>query len=62
MTLSQRIDELVEQHGSLWAAARVLRVDIVYLADLRSGDKQSPSDTLLRRMGLQKEINYVRIK
>lgn len=60
MPLTERIAELVEQHGSLRAAARVLDVDPGYLSRLSSGAKDEPSDTLLRRMGLRRVVSYER--
>jgi hypothetical protein len=59
--LSERIAELAAQHGSLRAAARVLEVDPGYLSRLRSGEKDSPEDWLLRRMGLRRVVTYERI-
>lgn len=58
MTLAQRIDELVKQHGSLRAAAAVLKVDPGYLSRLASGEKARPGKILLRRMGLRAVVSY----
>lgn len=55
--LDIRIDELVEQHGSLRAVSRVLGVDPAYLSRLRRGEKFCPSDNVLRKMGLLKLIS-----
>lgn len=62
MTLADRINELVEQHGSLRATARVLQVDVGYLSRLRSGEKDDPAEILLRRMGLSRIVSYNRTK
>lgn len=59
-TLSYRIAELAEQHGSLRAAARSLDFDPGYLARLQSGEKCSPSPALLERLGLRQVITYER--
>lgn len=59
-TLSSRIAELTEQHGSLRAAARSLDFDPGYLARLQSGEKCNPSPALLERLGLRQVITYVR--
>ncbi len=56
--LQERIQELIEQHGSLRAAARVLEVDPGYLSRLASGEKDDPGETLLRRMGLRRVVSY----
>lgn len=61
-SLSQRIAELSEQHGSLRAAARFLEIDAGYLSRLSSGEKSDPGDALLQRMGLQAVTTYQRIE
>lgn len=61
MTLRARIEELVERHGSLRAAARVLKVDHAYLSRLMTGVKCAPSDALLRKLGLRRVVTYSRI-
>lgn len=58
--LRQRIAELIEQHGSLRAAARVLMVDPGYLSRLASGEKDDPGEDLLRRMKLRRVVAYER--
>lgn len=60
MTLAERISELVEQHGSIRAAARVLQMDHAYLYRLASGEKTEPSDDVLRKLGLRKAVTYER--
>lgn len=59
-TLPERIHELVVQHGTLRAAARVLAVDAGYLSRLANGAATDPGDTLLRRMGLRRIVTYER--
>jgi transcriptional regulator with XRE-family HTH domain len=61
MTLADRIAELVEQHGSLRAVARVLGVDPGYLSRLQSGEKVDPGLLLLRHMKLRRVVTYERI-
>jgi hypothetical protein len=60
MTLADRIAELIAQHGSLRAAARVLDCDAGYLSRLQSGEKDNPDDWLLRRMKLRRVVSYER--
>lgn len=60
--LQRRIDELIEKHGGLVAAARVLQVDAGYLSRLRSGEKKDPGYAVLRRMGLRRVVTYERVK
>lgn len=56
--IAKRIDGLVEQHGSLRAAAKVLGCDAGYLSRLRAGEKRNPSSALLKRMGLKVRTVY----
>jgi len=56
--LKQRIDWLCGKHGSLRTVARVLDIDHGYLSRLRSGDKDEPSDEVLRKLGLVKHVEY----
>lgn len=60
VTLGERIDEFIDVHGSLRAAARALDVTPGYLSRLRSGVKDNPTDELLNRMGLNRIVTYER--
>lgn len=62
MTLQERIDELVQQHGSLRAVARVTEIDAGYLSRLRAGEKVNPEKDKLRRLGLRRVVSYERLK
>ena len=62
MTLQDRIDELVAQHGSLRAVARVTEIDVGYLSRLRAYANVNPSRDKLRRLGLRRVVAYERIK
>lgn len=62
MTLQDRIDELVAQHGSLRAVARVTDIDAGYLSRLRTGEKVNPEKDKLRRLGLRRVVTFERIK
>ena len=62
MTLQDRIDELVAQHGSLRAVARVTEIDAGYLSRLRTGEKVNPEKDKLRRLGLRRVVSYERLK
>jgi hypothetical protein len=53
VTVPKRLDELIAQHGTLRAAARVIEIDVGYLSRLRSGEKGKPGKDFLRRMGLR---------
>lgn len=62
MTLQDCIDELVQQHGSLRAVARVTEIDVGYLSRLRTGEKVNPDKDKLRRLGLRRVVSYERLK
>ncbi len=57
--IARRIDALTERHGSLRAAARVLKVDAGYLSRLRDGLKTNPSDRLLKKLGIKRVVTIV---
>jgi len=58
MTLRERINQLVSQHGSLRAVARVTEIDAGYLSRLRTGEKVNPEKDKLRRLGLRQVVCY----
>jgi len=59
MDLKERINQLVLQHGSLRAVARVSGIDVGYLSRLRSGAKANPPPIhTLRRLGLRRVVTY----
>lgn len=60
MTLTQRINELIEQHGSMRAVARVMQTENSYLSRLHSGEKERPGKLVLRRLGLRSVTTYER--
>lgn len=62
MTLQERIEQLVAQHGSLRAASRVTEIHVSYLCRLRSGEVANPSKDKLRRLGLRRVVSYQLIK
>ena len=62
MTLQDRIDELVAQHGSLRAVARVTEIDVGYLSRLRAYANVNPGRDKLRRLGLRRVMSYERLK
>ena len=62
MTLQDRIDELVAQHGSLRAVARVTEIDVGYLSRLRAYANVNPGRDKLRRLGLRRVVAYELLK
>jgi hypothetical protein len=62
VTLIERIDELVAQHGSLRALARVLECSPAYICRLRTGVTKNPGPAVLRKLGLRRVVMYERVK
>lgn len=62
MTLQERIDQLVAQHGGLRAVSRVTEIEVSYLSRLRSGEKVNPLKDKLRRLGLRRVVSYELLK
>jgi transcriptional regulator with XRE-family HTH domain len=62
VTLAERIEQLVGQHGSLRAVARVTEIDVGYLSRLREGEKFNPEKATLRRLGLRRVVTYEPLK
>lgn len=58
ISVEDRIYQLVDKHGSLRAAARVLNMDHAYLHRLCIGTKVNPSAGTLRKLGLRKAVVY----
>ena len=58
-TLRDRVRDLQDENGGLRAAARATGIDCGYLQRLKSGEKTNPSDDVLEKLGLQKEVIYV---
>lgn len=54
-----RLKELEKQHGSMRAAARVLKIDHGYLSRLKDGSKMNPSDAVLRKLGLRRVVQFI---
>lgn len=49
---SRRISELVNVYGSLRLLGNALNIDHAYLHRLQKGQKQNPSKSVLRKLGL----------
>lgn len=62
MTLiEQVIKELAEKHGSIRAAARVVKIEPSFLHRLATGERTSASDKTLRALGLKAVTIYKRL-
>lgn len=62
VTIGQRTEELILQHGGYRAAARVLQIDPAYFWRLHAGEKSNPTDAMLRKLGLKKVTLYTKAK
>lgn len=60
ITLPERIDQLVAQHGSLRKAARAIHVDVGYLSKMRAGIQNHPGAEVIEKLGLTKHRLYTR--
>ena len=64
ISIREEIERLEKRYGSLRAVARELEINHVYLHRLKYGEKNNPSDDILRKLGLYKivsSITYYRI-
>ncbi len=57
-TLTDRINELVEQHGSIRNAAEAVGIHFVYLFRLQSGERTEPGDDVLKKLKLRRVVTY----
>lgn len=58
--LERTVLRLCAKHGGLRAAARAIGLSAPYLLRLRDAEKTNPSDETLRKLGVRKEVRYVR--
>jgi rRNA-processing protein FCF1 len=57
-TLTEHIVIQSLNHGSRRAYGEAIGVDHAYLKRLEDGDKENPSDEVLDKMGLRKQVYY----
>lgn len=57
-TLRLRVKHLIETHGGLSKAADKLHIEPSYLYRLGTGERKNPGPSILRRLGLTKEVIY----
>lgn len=57
-TLTEHIVIQSMNHGSRRAYAAAIGVDHAYLKRLEDGEKENPSDEVLDKMGLRKQVYY----
>jgi hypothetical protein len=58
VTLAERIEQLIDRHGSLRNVARVTGVEVGYLSRLRAGEKINPLKETQRRLGVRRVVTY----
>lgn len=56
--VQEQIRKRVAQHGSLRAAARVLKVSAPYLCRLLKGEKREGSEALLKKLGIRRDVKF----
>lgn len=54
--LQLAVTDAVARHGSYRAAGKVLGFDHAYLHKLATGEKDNPSEVLLRKLGLRRTV------
>lgn len=52
------VKALVDHYGSYRSAADAIDVNYAYLWRLGSGEKTEPSDDVLKKLGLVKQVTY----
>jgi hypothetical protein len=50
--------KLIKQHGGLRKASAAIGIDAPYLSRLRNGIKRNPSDEILRKLGIARQVSY----
>jgi deoxyinosine 3'endonuclease (endonuclease V) len=60
VTIQERLDELVREHGSMNKVAKVIGVDAGYLSHIYAGTKPG-SEAALAKIGLRRVITYERL-
>lgn len=58
--LEQIVRRICDEHGGLRAAARAIGLSAPYLLRLRDGEHPNPSDVTLKKLGIRREVTYVR--
>jgi Helix-turn-helix. len=59
--LETAVKKLVQTHGGVRSAARVLGINYAYLSRLQSGQKSNPTPEVLRKLGLRRVVFYERM-
>ncbi len=56
--LKRRLTMLINEHGSMRAAASAMKIDPSYFYRLFKGEKKQPSESALKKLGLVQVIDY----
>lgn len=59
-TIETRVAELIEKHGGLRPAARVVGINYAYLSRLGKGQKTEPTTATLKKLKLKRSVVYWR--
>lgn len=62
VTLTNKVNELVKELGSLRAVAITTGIDFDYLLLMLQGAKVTPNDELLTRLGLRRVVVYTEVE
>lgn len=57
-TLTERLDQLQKEYGTLRKAAKALNISAPYLSRLRTKTSENPSPEILNKLGLRKVTYY----
>ena len=58
--IQEAAERLIKRHGSLRKAGRAVGIHYAYLQRLAKGGKVNPSGAVLKILGLQQRVTYVR--
>lgn len=58
VSLAQRIEQLIQKHGSLLAVQEATGVDVMYMERIQNGEKPRPHKDCVDRLGLKTVIMY----
>ena len=51
-------ERLIKQHGGLRKAGRAVGIKAPYLSRLHRGEQSNPGSSILRKLGLTREVSY----
>ncbi len=60
--LSEAAERLIDKHNGLVKAAKALKINPGYLSRIRHGERDNPSEALLKKFGLTRTTTFQRAK